>query len=410
MSKKILFITTNYWPEPTGIAVYTSDLTKKLSSAGYQISVLTGLPHYPWWKVPDKFSNILEGKSVINGINLYRVKHWIPPTMNGLKRISFEFSLWWNLRRISRIFLPSDFDVVVACIPAVAAGIIGSRIAKNLGVPFGLIVQDLSGVGAKQSGLQGGFLISKLAQFIETFALHGADALVVVSPIMKELIEKEVVAKERITQISNYSAREITIIDRAAARVKFGWSLDMFIVIHAGNMGAKQDLVNVIRASELLKEPSKIRIYLVGHGNQESKLKSLCRNKKNIFILPAVSEEDFSALLSAADLLLVNERITQMDMSLPSKLTSYLFSGKPVLASVPPQGATWKYLDGIAELVEAGDPMALARKIEELSKSPNRLKVTSDLGYKFAKENLDAEKGRQKYLNWVSELLKMKTF
>ena len=85
-------------------------------------------------------------------------------------------------------------------------------------------------------------------------------------------------------------------------------------------------------------------------------------------------------------------------------------SGKPVLASVPPQGATWKYLDGIAELVEAGDPMALARKIEELSKSPNRLKVTSDLGYKFAKENLDAEKGRQKYLNWVSELLKMKTF
>ena len=113
--------------------------------------------------------------------------------------------------------------------------------------------------------------------------------------------------------------------------------------------------------------------------------------------------------MSAADLLLVNERITQMDMSLPSKLTSYLSSGKPVLASVPPRGATWKFLEGIAELVEAGNPMALAMKIEELSKGPMRLKELSDLGHKFAKENLDAEIGRQKYLHWVNALLKMKS-
>ena len=125
--------------------------------------------------------------------------------------------------------------------------------------------------------------------------------------------------------------------------------------------------------------------------------------------MPAVSEIEYSALLSAADLLLVNERKSQMDMSLPSKLSSYLASGKPVLASVPPGGATWKFLEGIAELVEAGNPMALAQKIIELSKNPKRLKELSDLGYKFAKENLDAEKGRQKYLDWVNELLKLKS-
>ena len=96
-------------------------------------------------------------------------------------------------------------------------------------------------------------------------------------------------------------------------------------------------------------------------------------------------------------------------MSLPSKLTSYLFSGRPVLASVPPNGATWKFLDGIAELVEAGNPLALAQKIEGLRKNPKRLKELSDLGYKFAKENLDAEKGRQKYLDWVNELLKLQS-
>jgi glycosyltransferase involved in cell wall biosynthesis len=302
-----------------------------------------------------------------------------------------------------------EFDLVIACIPTVASGFVGKRVAKKLGISFGLIVQDLSGAGAKQSGLQGGESVSKIAHAVEGTVLRGADSTVVVSPVMIGVIAAYGVPTSRITKIENYAAKKITRIDSTSARTKFGWDLSDFIVIHTGNMGAKQDLENVVQAAEILKDSSKIKIYLVGHGNQESKLKSLCRNMKNIFIIPAVSEEDYSALLSAADLLLVNERITQIDMSLPSKLTSYMSSGKPVLASVPSRGATWKFLEGIAEFVEAGNPIALAIKIEELSENPKRLKELSDLGYKFAKENLDAEIGRQKYLHWVNALLKMKS-
>lgn len=43
---------------------------------------------------------------------------------------------------------------------------------------------------------------------------------------------------------------------------------------------------------------------------------------------------------SGADLLLVNVRNTQMEMSLSSKLTSSLSSERPVLAVVPKVGAT----------------------------------------------------------------------
>ena len=406
---KVLVVTTNYWPEPTGIAIYTTDLAENLASEGLSVSVLTSLPHYPWWRVPKEFSYLTQGVGVHNNVSVMRIKHLIPPKMNALLRMRFEFSLWWNLRLVSNQLVEHDFDAVIACIPTVAAGIVGKYIAKKLNIPFGLIVQDLSGVGAKQSGLRGGAIISKIALEFEGYVLRSADALVVVSPAMKDAVAEYPVPTARITQIANYSAKAITRFDTTSARAKFGWASNDFIVIHSGNMGAKQDLENVFQAAEILKEYSKIKIYLVGHGNQESKLKALCQNKKNIFIIPAVSEEDYSALLSAADLLLVNERITQMDMSLPSKLTSYLSSGKPVLASVPPRGATWKFLEGIAELVGAGDPMALAMKIEELSKNPKRLKELSDLGYKFAKENLDAEKGRQKYLDWVNALLKMKS-
>ena len=405
---RVLLITTNYWPEPTGIAVYTTDLAETLQSGGNNVSVLTSLPHYPWWRVPSEFAHLAEGAGTHNGVSIIRAKHLVPPKMNALLRVRFETSLWWNLRRVSKSMLGSDFDLVIACIPTVAAGIVGKRIAKNLGIPFGLIVQDLSGAGAKQSGLHGGAVISKIAHFVEGRALHGADSLVVVSPAMRDVVVGLGVPESRITQITNYSAIAISNFDKASARSRFGWASDDFVVIHTGNMGAKQDLENVVRAADALNGFSKIKIYLVGHGNQEANLTALCVGKSNIAVLPAVSDADYSALLSAADLLLVNERSTQMEMSLPSKLTSYLYSERPVIAAVPRGGATWKFLDGVAELVEAGDPVALARAIEELSKQPEKLADLAGRGRVFADTNLDPEVGRKKYLDWVQKLIQSK--
>ena len=402
---RVLLVTTNYWPEPTGIAVYTTDLAEALKTNKHQVTVLTSLPHYPWWKVPNEFAHLGEGVTYHNGVEVIRAKHLVPPKMNALLRMRFEFSLWWNLKRVSKRFKNNDIDVVIACMPPVAAGVIGNKIAKRLGVPFGLIVQDLSGAGAKQSGLRGGALISRIAHLVEGSALHGADSLVVVSPAMRDVVIGLGVESKKVNQILNYSAKSIDTVDKLTARKKFGWTESEFVVIHTGNMGAKQDLENVVQAAKALGRNSVIKIYLIGHGNQENTLKQLCAGKENIAVMAAVSDEDYSALLSAADLLLVNERSTQMEMSLPSKLTSYLYSERPVIAAVPQGGATWKFLEGVAELVDAGDPKKLATKIEELSKNQSRLDQLAKLGSEFAVKHLDPEIGRAKYLNWVQELL-----
>lgn len=408
MRHKVLLITTNYWPEPTGIAVYATDLAETLKTNMHQVTVLTSLPHYPWWKFPQEFAHLGEGVTSHNGVEVIRTKHLVPPKMNALLRVRFEFSLWWNLKRVTKHFKKNDFDVVVGYMPTVAAGVVGNKIAKRLGVPFGLIVQDLSGAGAKQSGLRGGAFVYKVANLVEGRVLHGADSLVVVSPAMRDVIIRLGVESKRVNHILNYSARSINEVDKAGARQKFGWVDGEFVVIHTGNMGAKQDLENVVKAAEALGHNSLIKINLIGHGNQENTLKKLCVSRRNISVMAAVSDEDYSALLSAADLLLVNERSTQMEMSLPSKLTSYLYSVRPVLAAVPRGGATWKFLEGVAELVEAGDPIKLATKIEELSKNQSRRDQLAKLGREFAVKHLDPEIGRAKYLNWVEKLIQSK--
>ena len=402
---QVLLVTTNYWPEPTGIAVYTTDLAENLKANGHQVSVLTSLPHYPWWKVPKEFAHLGEGIAPHDGVEVIRAKHLVPPKMNALLRMRFEISLWWNLKRVSKRFKDNEFDVVIGCVPTVAAGVIGNKVAKRLGVPFGLIVQDLSGAGAKQSGLRGGALISRIAHLVEGSALHGADSLVVVSPAMRDVVIGLGVESKKVNLILNYSARSIDSVDKATAQKKFGWAEGEFVVIHTGNMGSKQDLENVVKAADALGQNSVVKIYLIGHGNQENTLKQMCSSKENISVMAAISDEDYSALLSAADLLLVNERSTQMEMSLPSKLTSYLYSERPVIAAVPRGGATWKFLDGIAELVEAGNPKALADSIIKLQNNSAKMEKLAKDGLAFAKVNLEPSVGRAKYLEWVQKLL-----
>lgn len=406
MKSRVVLVTTNYWPESTGIAVYTTDLAELLQENRIEISVLTGLPHYPWWKVLRQFEHLTEGITQHQSVEVIRAKHLIPPKMNALVRIRFEISLWWNLGRVSKHFAGSEFEAVIACIPTVAAGVIGKRIARKLGVPFGLIVQDLSGAGAKQSGLKGGALISNLALAVEASVLKAADSMVVISPAMRDVVLGLGVEAAKVSQITNYLARNIEHVNRDWARSSFGWASDNFVVIHTGNMGAKQGLENVIESAKVLGADVKIKIYLVGHGNQEANLKKLCKGMENIKVLPAVAIDRYSALLSAADLLLINERGTQMEMSLPSKLTSYLYSERPVLAAVPRGGATWNFLDGVAELVEADDPFALAKKIQELSKQPEKLADLARKGKVFAQANLSPKIGRAKYLVWVEDLIK----
>ena len=94
-----------------------------------------------------------------------------------------------------------------------------------------------------------------------------------------------------------------------------------------------------------------------------------------------------------------------MEMSLPSKLTSYLYSERPVIAAVPRGGATWKFLDGIAELVEAGNPKALADSIIKLQNDSAKMEKLAKDGLAFAKANLEPSVGRAKYLEWVQKLL-----
>jgi glycosyltransferase involved in cell wall biosynthesis len=396
-----LLVTTNYRPEPTGIALYTSDLAEVLNQSGISCTVLTSLPHYPWWEVPAEFADQIEGNHTIGGVKVVRSRHFIPRNFNAISRARFEFSLFRNLHRVGNEI--TDCDSIIACIPTLAALYVALSLKRRTGAPLGVIVQDLSGKGASQSGQRGGWLVAKIAEWIEVRAIKRADSVVVVSQSMRTALLEVGISEALINLIPNYSVRKLEPLDKTEARMRLGWPSSDFIGVHTGNMGAKQDLGNLIKVGRNL--PPNVQIKIIGHGNQESTLQAQAREVSAVDVLPAVSDEEYPYVLAAADVLLVNERATQIDMSLPSKLTSYLFSGRPVLAAVPLNGATAMYLKGLAAIVPAGDPGALVKGFLELRNDELLRNQLAEAGLDFARKNLSPEVGRKKYLEWVEGLI-----
>ena len=102
------------------------------------------------------------------------------------------------------------------------------------------------------------------------------------------------------------------------------------VVLHAGNMGLKQGLERVVQAAALAADTHPEMLFvLMGDGSQRAALAELATGLPNLTFMDPVSQGDFMDTLAAADILLVCESPTVLDMSLPSKLTSYMAAGRP---------------------------------------------------------------------------------
>jgi glycosyltransferase involved in cell wall biosynthesis len=90
-------------------------------------------------------------------------------------------------------------------------------------------------------------------------------------------------------------------------------------------------------------------------------------------------------------------------MSLPSKLTSYMMAGRPILGTVRPDGATARELaaSGAGWVVEGSDARHLLRAIQTLSEDAEKAAVLGERGRRYATTDLSPETSLSKFAGLV---------
>ena len=396
---RILVVSSNYFPEPVGIGLFSTDLAETLCRKGDEVTVITTYPYYPWWKTPYELGEYGVKQSALNGVQIYRTPLNFGLSSKTLGRIVFEFRMWLGMRRVLQRIEEPKFDRVVSIIPSLSAGLVARKFAKATRIPNFLIIQDISSNGVSESGMSFGFALKRIVFLIERMIIRSADSISVISQSMVEPISGMMGRSIPVAHIPNYEI-EAPESTSALTREDFGISPQDFVVIHAGSIAQKQGLTNLIEAARIL-ESTNVSFYLFGHGNAEEEIFQKSKNLSNFFIKPPVPRDQFSSLLRCADLLIVNERSTQISMALPSKIISYFGSGVPVIAAVPKSGATKKAIEGLAFWVEADDPRLLAAEIQKVAQSEDARKFYADAALQYFNQHLRSESGRERILLWL---------
>jgi len=396
----------DYAPDSTGIAPYTTAFARALAEAGADVRVVTGIPHYPQWRVTDQ--RYLHGRrwsEVIDGIRVIRVRHHVPEVAGLVGRARMEESF---LRRALPVVRRTAADAVVAVTPSLAglvAGVLGRR-----GAPLGVIVQDITGAGAHESGTTGR-MVGGLIGEVELAALRRASLVGVIAPRFGDRLVEHGVAKSRVVDLMNFTHISPSSIDKVSARRRLGWATDGTVALHTGNMGMKQGLEVVVDAARLAeREHVNLQFVLVGDGNQRAELRTRAEGLRNIRFVSPLSAEDYPYALAAADILLLTERRSVREMSMPSKLTSYSASHRPLIASVAREGVTGTFLAerGAALIVDQGDPKELMRGIESLSADPELAAgIAGALSALYAGE-YSADAAARRYESFAERLLSVR--
>ena len=400
---RVTIVGMHYSPELTGNAPYTSGLAEGLAAIGRQVQVVTAFPHYPAWQISPGYRGFRITETIA-GVFVRRNRPYIPSRPTGVRRLLMELHFGFT-SILTKWNKPEAIILVSPALFAVAIAQIRARVFHPR-VPVIVWVQDIYTRGVEETGITGSSG-TNIVRLIESAVFRRADVVVVVHDRFRRyLVESLGVDGSKIDTVRNWTHISPSRPDRTKFRDLFDWG-DEVVVLHAGNMGAKQSLENVVEAARLADaNGSHIRFVLLGDGNQRRRLQQLADGVVKLDFLDPLDDEGFQGAMAAADILLVNEKAGLSDMAVPSKLTSYFASGRPVIAVTDEGSITAEEIAAASAgvRVDTDDPAALVREALVLGNNVARAEALGRNGSAFQARVLSENSAISQYAEIITRL------
>lgn len=412
---KIGMLTQWYDPE-TGPAALPAVYAREFIRNGHEVKVLTGFPNYPEGKLYPGYS--LRPRMAQSELPLQVTRVALYPNHNSsaVGRVANYASFALSASVLGQKALSGVDAIWVYNSPVTVAAplMFHSKFGKT---PIFLHVQDLWPDSLMESGMvpdgfagkQAERAIAALVRLMET---RSAVVGVISEGVKDLLLERNPsLDPNKIVYVPNPTNEQLFVNSGIDKKYPIVSSNQQPVeIMYAGAIGEVQGLDTVLEAAAILRDHKNIKFTFVGDGISRVKLekKSKELNLSNVNFVGRVSQSSIPTLIARADIQLVSLSSSPfLAHTTPSKISSLLSSGVPIIAQIEGDGARLLEKSKAAVVVKPGDSQQMASFILKLvDQGPARWIEMGNAGRNFYQENLSAAAASEKIVDALEKVLK----
>lgn len=397
MKKKIVIISAVFPPEQVTSAFLNYDLAKALAK-DYKVTVLRPKPTRPIgatfqdeWSDPDFKTVLIDSythpKSELVG-RFKEARDFSKKSVEYIKvhkgEIDFVYNDGWQLFGL--------YIIAKACV--------------KYDIPYIVPIQDIYPECLLTKGNYPEFvkkIIEDMLKPIDKYYQKHACRIRTISDEMADYLSKtRKINRDKYLVVNNWQNDDVFMnLPRSGENDKL-----VFEYVGSINVHANVDLMIKSFADANIPN-SEFRIY--GGGNQKEACQQIVQNLGLTNVsFGFVSRNDIPKVQAEASVLVLALPTGNGNLCLPSKLTSYLLSGKPVLASVDQDSSTKRILEGegCGNTVVPDNKEALVQGFKFFARmTVDERENMGNIGYKYAVTHLTREVNLSLVVNSIKESL-----
>ena len=370
MSSRIAIITSNYWPEQTGISRTSTDLAEYFAAHDAQVTVATAMPYYPEWRVYEAYRKRLFARESHGGVEILRAWHFVRPAPSTLGRLLHELTLAAaSIPNVLRAVRRANAVYVVT--PMLSLAFVAVLCTRILGKRPILVVQDVMPDAAVELGMLRNKGMIALSRWMARVCYRAAREIHTLGEgMMRRIVNNGGnPATTRVVPVTVDLAELSAPSGENDFRRQF-CRPGQLAVLHTGNMGKKQDLGLVLDTAALLAGEPDVHFFVFGDGavREEFLKRREDLGLHNVSHYPLQERALLPHMLVGADIVLVSQLPEMTDIAVPSKLITAMAAGAFVVAACSSDSETARIVErsqgGI--VIPPSDPHAFVRTIHAL--------------------------------------------
>jgi colanic acid biosynthesis glycosyl transferase WcaI len=363
-------ILTQYYPPEIGAPQRRlSDLARRISERGHDVTILTAMPNYPLGRIYPGYGGLWRRES-LDGARVIRACIYPAQTAAMPRRLASYFSFVASSIATGAMFLPR-LDYLMTESPPLFLGLAGYVLSRAKRARWIFNVSDLWPESAVRLGVIGDGAALRAAYALERFCYRKASLITGQSA---EIIGD---IRRRFPGVATYhlsngvdttqflpEARDLQLHERMASGAQL-------VAMYAGLHGIAQGLECVLEAATLLRGEVPVRFVFVGDGPAKPGLVERARalGLDNVTFMDPVPSQAAPALLASADIALIPLK-GQLPGAVPSKTYEAMASATPIVMAAAGEAAAILEAAQAGIAVAPGDAGAMAGAVRRLANDP----------------------------------------